>query len=150
MVWLAMRQSRQRTVSECLVCKVSMHRNDDSKVCDCNFEKDSNIPLCALSLLSIMECRPVFTAPLPSPRLDVNTFKHTLRGGISPSLSVSQRRFLSSNRSRARCSRKERIRRIEGMSGISSKNAVAALLQSFAEKRCEVWKHRSQTSPGTG
>ena len=36
------------------------------------------------------------------------------------------------------------------MSGISSKNAVAALLQSFAEKRCEVWKHRSQTSPGTG
>ena len=38
-VWLAMRQTRQRTVSECLVGKVSTHRSSDFKVCNCNFEK---------------------------------------------------------------------------------------------------------------
>jgi hypothetical protein len=51
-----------------------------------------NIPLAALSLLSMMGCLPT-TFPFPlsltaapaSPRLLVNTFKHTLRAGISKS-----------------------------------------------------------------
>lgn len=51
-----------------------------------------NIPLCALSLLSMIGCLPIafppFSSLTASPRLLVNTFKHTLRGGISsdPSL----------------------------------------------------------------
>jgi hypothetical protein len=51
-----------------------------------------NLPLCALSLLSMIGCLPIafppFSSLTASPRLLVNTFKHTLRGGISsdPSL----------------------------------------------------------------
>lgn len=144
--WLAMRQSRQRTVSECLIAMLECIAIPISS-CIIATSKNPNVPLCALSLLSIMECRPLFTAPLPSPRLDVNTFKHTLRGGISSSLSVSRRRFLSVT-GQGRVFRKERIKRIEGTAGISSK--ICRFAESFAEKRCEVWKHRSQTSPGTG
>jgi hypothetical protein len=66
------------------------------------------------------------TAALLSPRLLVNTFKHTLRGGISsdPSLVVFAWR-----------SRKERV----GKEGISRKKcALAAREVKFHEKRCEV------------
>lgn len=42
-----------------------------------------DLPLCALSLLCITRLPSSLTAALLSPRLFVNTFKQTLRGGIS-------------------------------------------------------------------
>jgi hypothetical protein len=51
-----------------------------------------DLPLCALSLLSIIGCLVEFppSSLTASPRLLVNTFKHTLRGGIllNPSLLI--------------------------------------------------------------
>jgi len=129
---------------------VRMHCNTDFELYNCNFEESEHTTLRAVSPvhygMSTIVHRSIAIAK--TGRKHIQT--HASGWHFSFSFCFATSFSFQANRSRARCSRKERIRRIEGMSGISSKNAVAALLQSFAEKRCEVWKHRSQTSPGTG
>lgn len=73
----------------------------------------------------------LFTAPSLSPRLDVNTFKQTLRGGIS--FSLFARRIPLVPVELGGMGRKSQEKK--GPRVFQAKSVAA---ESFAEKRCEV------------
>lgn len=72
----------------------------------------------------------VFTAPLPSPRLCVNTFKQTLRGGISL-LFLGGCFFFSGTVGLC-------LKGFQEKKGILVFQAKSVAAESFGEKRCEV------------
>lgn len=89
----------------------------------------AGIPHCALSLLSNMGFL-LFTAPLPSPRLWVKTFRQTLRGGIS------QFFFRDESFPPVRCGWVWKD--VQEAKGIQVFQAKSVAAESFGEKRCEV------------